>query len=155
MTRTGMDPDGWEQAKPKRRKVYPLDVAQQSIFALPQPPSVPIDTSENAADLIFETGTAAWMRVQALRCFVARDKGLTDAELQDALGLTGQDSNRVRPRRWELEQQGLIRRDDTVTRKYKDRQGTVHQQAHPYVSTEKGERCLRGLAPWPWGPKRK
>lgn len=154
MTRTGMDPDDF-RSTPKRRKAHPMDVAQQSIFALPQPPSVPIDTSENAADLIFETGTAAWMRVQALRCFVARDKGLTDAELQDALGLSGQDSNRVRPRRWELEQQGLIRRDDTVMRAYKDKAGVRHLAARPYVATEKGERCLQGLAPWPWAAKKK
>lgn len=153
MSRTGMDPDDFRAVK--RRPVRAIDVAQQSIFALPQPPSVPRDTSEAAADLQYETGTAAWMRVQALRCYVARDKGLTDAELQDALGLTGQDSNRVRPRRWELEQQGLIRRDDTVTRVYKDKQGVRHLASHPYCSTVKGEACLHGLAPWPWAAKKR
>lgn len=150
MTNTSMDPE-FVRRSPARAD----QIAELPIFAVPQPPSVARDTSEAAADLQYETATAAWMRVQALRCFVARDKGLTDAELQDALGLSGQDSNRVRPRRWELEQQGLIRRDDTVARKYKDRQGVVHRKAHPYVATEKGERCLHGLEPLPWAAKKK
>jgi len=123
-------------------------LAALPIFAVPQPPSVARPTSEAAADFQFAHGTAQWVRVQALRLYASRDQGYTDAELQEALGLD--DSNKARPRRWELEQQALIRRDERVKRIVRG-----HLPACPYIITEKGVRVLRGSTAWPWAAKRR
>lgn len=150
MPKTGMDADDFRTVKARKPRV--VDVAQQSIFSLPQPPSVPVSTSEDAADFQHQTGRDADLRVLVLRYIHAAKQGCTDAELEDLTGLPG---NTERARRWDLLQQGLIRRDESVRRTYRDKAGMSHRPAFPWVATVKGDDCLRGLTPWPWAAKRK
>lgn len=73
-----------------------------------QPPShhnAPRGTSKPAADSM--RGQAAILRAQVLACIVeSGERGMTDEEIQNALGMAG---NTERPRRWELERAGLVK----------------------------------------------
>lgn len=147
-----MDADDFRVEKARKPRV--ADVAQGSLFRLPHAPSVPVDTSEAAADYQEQKGDLPDIRFRMLRVINAAKRGMTDAELADFLDLYG---DTARARRWDLEQQGLVRRDDSCTREYQDKREPrrKHRAAHPYVATVKGDACLRGLTPWPWAPARK
>lgn len=69
-----------------------------------EPPSVPVDTSQDAAKRI--KPSAASLRAKVLAYIVERGAlGATEQEVEIALGLTG---NTCRPRCWELARAGLI-----------------------------------------------
>ena len=104
-----------------------------SLFTMPDAPSVPRPTSENAADRLKASGKLPTMRVRTLVAFgEAGAQGMTDRDLQGILG--AKDSSSSRPRRWEAEQQGLVA---PVL-------GVERDGCQVYAITEKGQRVLDG-----------
>ena len=74
----------------------------------PVPPSVPVDTSEEAAEAI--RPSAHILRGKVLAYIEGEERnGATDDEVQRALGMNG---NTERPRRSELETMGFLVRTD-------------------------------------------
>lgn len=80
-----------------------MDGLTQMTFA-EQPPSVPRETSEEAAEAIKRKRLAQWRRIHE-RLILAGWGGLTDQEIQRATGL---DPSTERPRRIELVNAGLV-----------------------------------------------
>jgi hypothetical protein len=124
------------------RPVRGDQLADLPMFAAPVPPSVPVDTSEAAAEHVHVTGRAAQLRVHILQLIAAQvASGLTADEIEVATGLEG---NTVRPRLMELRDQGLIEASGCVKRR--TRRGML---ARAIYATEKGRRVLRGDLPLP------
>ena len=117
-------------------------LADLPMFRVPEAPSVPVDSSEAAADAIKASGRAAKLRVLILKMIAARvASGMTADEIQVATGLGG---DTVRPRLMELHDQGLIEASETVKRP--TRKGKL---ARAIYATAKAQRVLRGELPMP------
>lgn len=108
---------------------------QRELFELPiDRPAVDVDTSQAAAESMRER--AETLRARVLLTLAAHG-GLTQDECERATELTG---NTLRPRFWELERRGLIRRSD-------DRRPTRSgRMAHVYRTTARGAEVAGALA---------
>lgn len=99
------------------------------------PPSSRHGTSEAAAERI--APLAARLRARVLAAITAAgDMGMTDDELQAALGMPG---NTERPRRRELEQDGKVRRAGRTRRTASGRQADVWVACAPSALARKEE----------------
>ena len=88
-------------------------------------PSVPVDTSEAAAESM--KGIAGRQRAMVLFHLKAKGaEGATALELESALGLSG---SSIRPRLWELENHGDIVKTKETRRTPSGRQARVYKVA--------------------------
>jgi hypothetical protein len=105
------------------------------------PPHEPPDTSREAAELIRDS--AATLREQVYRYIGQQgDSGATDEEIQLALAMAG---NTERPRRRELEEQGLVMRAGYT------RMTTSKRRADVWIIVPEDD-GLRAPLPWFDGP---
>ena len=117
-------------------------LADLPIFRQPAVPSVPVDTPEDAAGAIQESGRATKLRLLILRLIAGRvASGMTADEIQVATGLDG---NTVRSRLVELHDRQLIEASQRVKRP--TRRGKL---ARAVYATPKARRVLRGEIPMP------
>jgi hypothetical protein len=132
----GAGADGFFVTEKGAGMVATAGTVQGSLELSDPPPSVPIDTSEEAAaNVEKKAGAQRYTVLQMLES----TGGLT----ADAISVrTGWDGNTVRPRLWELEQQSLVRKTGA---KRKTRTGSP---ARVYEITERGKAALGNWSAW-------